>query len=229
MSGERYRLTWASSLVIMSICLFQLPSSESCSPRCLCPVTVLMIVLFIIRLGWWGLFNFREIVMVSGFCGLKFTSHFVDNACNFTRSSLSVCAVSCGSSTIKYRLVSSMFYWWRKPEYPKKTATLLQVTDNIYHVMLHRVHLVWAGFEFTTLVVICTDYIGRYKSNCRTITTTTKSSKGQTKNNTQKTNNEATRILLKRDLTCSGRVNSSCSTCATRHVTLVKIPVISHE
>ena len=45
--------------------------------------------------------------MVSVFCGLKFTSHFVDHACNFTRSSLSVCAVSCGSSTIKYRLVSS--------------------------------------------------------------------------------------------------------------------------
>ena len=106
MSGERYRLTWASSLVIMSICLFQLPSSESCSPRCLCSVTVLMIVLFIIRLGWWGLYNFREIVMVSVFCGLKFTSHFVDHACNFTMPSLSVCAVSCGSSTIKYRLVS---------------------------------------------------------------------------------------------------------------------------
>jgi hypothetical protein len=139
---------------------------ESCSPRCLCSVTVLMIVLFIIRLGWWGLFNFRaivmlsvylcnqclslltlwirtqlrrdvldatlrdkccqwlaagrwysgflhiirlgwwglfnfrEIVMVSVFCGLIFTSHFVDHAYNFTRSSLSVCAVSCGSSTI---------------------------------------------------------------------------------------------------------------------------------
>ena len=45
--------------------------------------------------------------MVSVLCGLKFTSHFVDHACNFTRSSLSVCVVSCGSSTIKYRLVSS--------------------------------------------------------------------------------------------------------------------------
>jgi hypothetical protein len=38
-------------LVIMSICLFHLPSSESCSPRCLCSVTVLMIVLFTIGLG----------------------------------------------------------------------------------------------------------------------------------------------------------------------------------
>jgi hypothetical protein len=36
---------------IRPLCLFQLPSSESCSPRCLCSVTVLMIVLFIIRLG----------------------------------------------------------------------------------------------------------------------------------------------------------------------------------
>jgi hypothetical protein len=53
---------------------------------------------------------FREIVMVSVFCGLKFTSHFVDHACNFTRSSLNACAVSCGSSTIKYRLVS----FWHK-------------------------------------------------------------------------------------------------------------------
>ena len=45
--------------------------------------------------------------MVSVFCGLQFTSHFVDHAFTFTRSSLSGCAVSCGSSTIKYRLVSS--------------------------------------------------------------------------------------------------------------------------
>jgi hypothetical protein len=45
--------------------------------------------------------------MVSVFCGLKYTSHFVDHACNFTRSSLSMYAVSSGSSTIKYRLVSS--------------------------------------------------------------------------------------------------------------------------
>ena len=45
--------------------------------------------------------------MVSVFCGLKYTSHFVDHACNFTRSSLSMYAVSCGSSTIKYRQVSS--------------------------------------------------------------------------------------------------------------------------
>jgi hypothetical protein len=39
--------------------------------------------------------------------------------------------------------------------------------------MLYRVHLTWVGFELTTLVVICTDCIGSYKSNYHTITTTT--------------------------------------------------------
>jgi hypothetical protein len=29
--------------------------------------------------------------------------------------------------------------------------------------MLYRVHLAWAGFELTTLVVICTEYIGKLK------------------------------------------------------------------
>jgi hypothetical protein len=37
--------------------------------------------------------------------------------------------------------------------------------------MLNREHLVWAGFELTTLVVIVTDCIGSYKSNYNTITT----------------------------------------------------------
>jgi hypothetical protein len=31
--------------------------------------------------------------------------------------------------------------------------------------MLYRVHIAWAGFKLTTLVVISTDYIGSYKSN----------------------------------------------------------------
>jgi hypothetical protein len=34
-----------------------------------------------------------------------------------------------------------------------------------------RVHLAWAGFALTTIVVINTDYIGSYKSNYHTITT----------------------------------------------------------
>jgi hypothetical protein len=37
-------------------------------------------------------------------------------------------------------------------------------------MMLYQVHLVWAGFKLLTLVVICTDCIGSYKSNYQTIT-----------------------------------------------------------
>jgi len=57
-------------------------------------------------------------------------------------------------STILHLYRGCQFYWGRKPKYPEKTTELPQVADTLYHIMLYRVHLPWAGFKLTTLVVI---------------------------------------------------------------------------
>jgi hypothetical protein len=55
----------------------------------------------------------------------------------------------------------------------KSTTDLSQITDKLYHIILHPAHLAWAGSQLTSLVVIGTGYIGSYKSNYHRINTTT--------------------------------------------------------
>jgi hypothetical protein len=62
---------------------------------------------------------------------------------------------------------------WRSVLLVEETTDLLPVADKLFHIILHRVHLAWAGFELTTLVVIGTDCIGSYKSNYHKIMYTT--------------------------------------------------------
>jgi len=62
--------------------------------------------------------------------------------------------------SIQYIVVVSfcfVFFWWRKPEDPKKTNDLSQVTVKLDHILLYTSP--WSRFELTTSVVIGTDCI----------------------------------------------------------------------
>jgi hypothetical protein len=66
------------------------------------------------------------------------------------------------------------FYWWKKPEYPKKTTDLSEVTDKfLSQNVVWNTHLHEWDSNSQLLVVKGTDGIGNCKSNNNTTTTTT--------------------------------------------------------
>jgi hypothetical protein len=56
--------------------------------------------------------------------------------------------------------------WSCEPLVSCNSTIIISNKDDIeIYIMLYRVHLAWAGFKFTTLVVIGTDFIDSYNSN----------------------------------------------------------------
>ena len=84
--------------VIKSICSSQWQAMLKTNPRCFWLDTSFIGVLLKYTVGWLILCCFREINKVSVFCGLKFTSQFLDQTCTLSRSLFKFSAATFGSS-----------------------------------------------------------------------------------------------------------------------------------
>ena len=83
------------------------------------------------------------------------------------------CGVQCHFQQYFSYIVAASFIGRGNRSTRRKPWICSKSLNKLYHIMLHRVHPAWAGFELTTLVVIGTDCIGSCKSNYHTIKITT--------------------------------------------------------
>ena len=75
-------------------------------------------------------------------------------------------------STIFQLHRGGQFCWWRNPENPEKNTNGCKSLNTLPYIVVSSAHRP-AGFELTTLLVIGTNCIGSFKSDCHTNLTTT--------------------------------------------------------
>ena len=93
--------------VISEICSCQVQLLLNTSPKCLWNSTLFTSTVFIETVGWFICTFFLEIISSSVLCGLNFTSHAFAHWWILSRSKSIRSAVMTGSSTIRYKEVSS--------------------------------------------------------------------------------------------------------------------------